>query len=166
MATTVCNTLVHLPLSEILIKPITLKWKQPKIVILLFESSILQFAMINTILKFLLEASMWKLSPPIYCKLNSRLVAPPAEVAPMTKAPKQIQVHQYVVNLILSVRAFASLPEFRIGNLDEASNLKRVLVMDVQCLWHSLCIRVTMTPGEEPVAEKGLVGLHQQQIQG
>ena len=76
MATTVCITLVRLPLSEILIKLITLKWKQPKIVILLFESSILQFAMVNTILKSLLEASMWKLSPPIYCKLNSSLGAP------------------------------------------------------------------------------------------
>ena len=58
MATTVCITLVRLPLSTILIKPITLKWKQPKIVILLSESSIFQFAMVNTILKSLLEASM------------------------------------------------------------------------------------------------------------
>ena len=39
------------------------------------------------------------------------------------------------MNLILSIRAFASLSEFRIGNLDEASNSKLVLEMEVKCLF-------------------------------
>ena len=113
--------------------------------------------MVKTILRPLLETSRIKHSPPTSSKFNDGLMPTSRKRGPRKKL-EYIRVHQYIVNLILSLnyRAFAKVGLNSIREpVVEASNLKHVLIIHVRSFWYSPSIRVVMTPGKNQLLKKG-----------